>query len=403
MLMQSRNWLPRLGLTFALVLSSGSAARASERQPGAAPVVTNPPALATNSPPVSRFIDPEDGWLDVGGFLDTAYGFVPLVVPITEPAVGYGAGGGLIFIDKKEPQPGQGFQKPNIAAVGGLATENGSWAVFGGHSGSWFDGQWETLVGAVYGSINFDFYGIGDGVLNNNPLGYNLEPVGGLVEVRYRFGRSPWRVGLGYAIADTEVSFDGGAIPPPISSAELDSRVAGFIPKLIYDSRNGLFTPTKGTYAEANVGLMREALGSSSDFELVGLTVVHFLPVTPKLTLGVKAEAEFSFDDVPFYARPFIDLRGVAIRRYVGEHAASLELEARWQFWQRFSLVGFAGTGIAWNNFDQFQNEQTVVTGGGGIRYELARKYGLHMGVDVAFGPDEPAIYIVFGSAWMRP
>jgi len=27
---------------------------------------------------------------------------------------------------------------------------------------------------------------------------------------------------------------------------------------------------------------------------------------------------------------------------------------------------------------------------------------GLHMGLDVAFGPDEPAIYIQFGSAWLR-
>ncbi len=33
------------------------------------------------------------GWFDVSGFLDTAYGFVPLVVPITEPAVGYSAAG----------------------------------------------------------------------------------------------------------------------------------------------------------------------------------------------------------------------------------------------------------------------------------------------------------------------
>jgi hypothetical protein len=27
----------------------------------------------------------------------------------------------------------------------------------------------------------------------------------------------------------------------------------------------------------------------------------------------------------------------------------------------------------------------------------------LHMGVDVAFGPDTTAIYVQFGSAWMRP
>jgi len=33
----------------------------------------------------------------------------------------------------------------------------------------------------------------------------------------------------------------------------------------------------------------------------------------------------------------------------------------------------------------------------------VARKYGLHMGVDVAFSPDTSAIYVQFGSAWVRP
>ena len=144
-------------------------------------------------------------------------------------------------------------------------------------------------------------------------------------------------------------------------------------------------------------------LGGNFDFELVSLALIQYVPLSPRLTLGVKAEGSFSFGDAPFYMRPFISLRGAAIRRYVGEHVANVEGEVRWQFWRRLSLVGFAGTGIAWNDFDRFQSEQTIITGGTGVRYELARRYGLHMGIDVAFGPDDPAIYIQFGSAWFRP
>ncbi len=80
-----------------------------------------------------------------------------------------------------------------------------------------------------------------------------------------------------------------------------------------------------------------------------------------------------------------------------------METEARWQFYKRFSLVGFAGAGVAWNDFESLDNTQTVLTGGTGFRYEIARRYGLHMGLDVAFGPDNPVIYVVFGSAWLRP
>jgi hemolysin activation/secretion protein len=98
-----------------------------------------------------------------------------------------------------------------------------------------------------------------------------------------------------------------------------------------------------------------------------------------------------------------MSLRGAPIMRYQGNETAQLEAELRWQFWKRFSLVGFAGGGAAWNDLSGFDNIQTVVTGGTGFRYEVARKYGIHMGLDVAFAPDNTAVYIQIGSAWSRP
>jgi len=87
----------------------------------------------------------------------------------------------------------------------------------------------------------------------------------------------------------------------------------------------------------------------------------------------------------------------------IKDAVAQTEAELRWQCWHRFSLVGFAGGGVAWNDFASFDQTRTIVTGGTGFRYELARKYGLHMGSDVGFGPNGSVLYIQFGSAWMRP
>jgi hemolysin activation/secretion protein len=89
--------------------------------------------------------------------------------------------------------------------------------------------------------------------------------------------------------------------------------------------------------------------------------------------------------------------------RYQGDEVAQMEAELRWQFWKRFSVVGFVGGGAAWNDFEKFDNSQAIVTGGTGFRYEIARQYGIHMGVDLAFGPDNTAIYVQVGSAWARP
>src|SRR3954464_10401896 len=74
----------------------------------------------------SKFRSPDDGWLDISGFLDEKYGFLPVVLPITEPAVGYGAAAGMAFISSPLGDAEAGHGRPDITMVGGLATENGS-------------------------------------------------------------------------------------------------------------------------------------------------------------------------------------------------------------------------------------------------------------------------------------
>ena len=44
-----------------------------------------------------RFTDPEDGQLDMSDFLLKHKGALPVPIVITEPAVGYGFGLGLLF------------------------------------------------------------------------------------------------------------------------------------------------------------------------------------------------------------------------------------------------------------------------------------------------------------------
>jgi outer membrane protein assembly factor BamA len=180
-------------------------------------------------------------------------------------------------------------------------------------------------------------------------------------------------------------------------------RIGGLTPLLTYDSRDNIFTPASGTYLEAAPGFFGEAFGGDADFQRVGLIGMQYLPLASRWTLGVRAIGTLSYGDVPFFLRPYVALRGAPVMRYQGEQAASLEAEVRWQCWKRYSLVGFVGAGAAWNDFERVDDTVTVVTGGAGFRYELAREYGLHAGLDVAFGPDNAAIYIVLGSAWMRP
>src|SRR5262249_23006439 len=67
-----------------------------------------------------------------------------------------------------------------------------------------------------------------------------------------------------------------------------------------------------------------------------------------------------------------------------------------------FSLVGFGGVGGAWTGAFGFDRSEAVYTGGGGFRYEIARKHGPHMGAGFAFGEKGVVLFIQFRSAWVR-
>ena len=64
------------------------------------------------------------------------------------------------------------------------------------------------------------------------------------------------------------------------------------------------------------------------------------------------------------------------------------------------AVVGFDGIGKAADGFEALQDAETVWNAGGGFRYLTAREFGLQMGVDVARGPEQWAIYVVFGNSW---
>src|SRR3974390_2995546 len=70
-----------------------------------APVVraqTNVTSEPEGTNAASKFRSPEDGWFDVSGFLEEKYGFIPVPLIITEPAVGYG-GGPCLIVPRKLP------------------------------------------------------------------------------------------------------------------------------------------------------------------------------------------------------------------------------------------------------------------------------------------------------------
>jgi len=354
--------------------------------------------------PTSRFRDPEDGKIDLSAFLAKPRSFLPIPLVVTEPAVGYGGGLAGMFIRPREKAGGAGFAKPNISIVAGLATENGTKAAFGADMSRWKDDRLKTLLAAGTGKINLDFYGLGlDDESLDQAVSYTLDFSLGLVQGAWRVkADSPWSIGLRYVYSAVDPKLEDDPLFPGLADG-IHVKVSAPVAILEFDTRDNIFTPTRGAYSESSYLMSREDLGASDDFERFEQVLIGWFPIADRFTLAVRGDYEWSSDGTPFFLRPYVKLRGVPAMRYQGEEMASMEAELRWQFEGRWSAVFAAGYGAAKTDNAFFSRTKEVTSGAIGFRYELARKFGMHAGLDVGFSEGTTAVYLQVGSAWFRP
>jgi len=355
--------------------------------------------------PKRHFFDEQDGYFDLSTFLEHPYGFLPLVIPITEPAVGYGVAFAPVFISPgPAPAPGKA-ERPQIWALGGMMTENGSEGVMGMHKATWGSGRFETVIAGADASVNLDFHGIGDDLhFRGDPMQYNLDAVGGIAQGRYRVGESDWWLGARYVRAQVEASYVRPAgFPDYIPPRSFTTDVGGLALLIKHETYNNVFTPTRGHAWEFDLNFYDPAFGADGSWQIWDAVAIHYWPIGKYVTLGLRTDLHASSGDPPFFMLPSVQLRGVPSMSIQGDAVASAEFEARWQFHPRFSVLGFVGGGAAWRDSDRLKNITTTVSGGVGFRYLISRRFGLHMGIDVAKSENnDPALYVQFGSAWPR-
>lgn len=361
------------------------------------------PGLAT-ALSLEDFRDPEDGRFDTSRFLLDLQGFLPVPLIVTEPAIGYGGGAALLFFNRNAPVPGDGVPAgratpPDITAAGGIRTENGTKAGAVGHLGFSRDGNWRYVGAVARASLNLDYFLDTPLPGGASELGYNLDADVVVAEARRRLWRSDWHAGLRYLRAETTSRFDRGT-PGEVPARDLDVTLAGLALVVEYDDRDSIFTPGSGTRLQVQATDFDPRYGGDPSFRLFKVAVNSYAKPHRDVVLGGRLDLRGTSGDTPFYAVPFIELRGIPYLRYQGDRVAVAELEARWNLDGRWSLVGFGGAGRASGQDGSLASAETRWAGGVGVRYLLARAMGLHAGIDVARGPEESAFYLIVGSAW---
>ena len=321
--------------------------------------------------------------------------FVPIIV--TEPAVGYGGGGALLFFHRpmRTPEEGEVPHKarphpPSVSAIFGLATENGTWAAGARHFGIWRDDRIRTVTLGGYMSVNLTFYP------EDVPVEFSLDGFIIDQEIEFRIGASDLFLGGRYHYSNTQATRQSG--PSGLLPDESDNPIGGLGLMAHWDTRDNIFTPNAGQDLLLAGDFNNPGFGSDTTWWELDYQIHSYHHVHPRVVLGIRLDGQLTWGEVPFFALPYVDLRGIPALRYQGEKAGEGEVDIRWRVWKRWSLVGFVGLG--WTADSDSTDNGPFPAGGGGLRYLISRKLGMQVGIDVARGPEDTAFYLQVGSAW---
>jgi len=335
---------------------------------------------------------------------------LPIPVFITEPAIGDGLGLVLAYFHPKKAVSNKDRMAslesignasseqeppPTVTGIFGAYTSNDTAAAGAGHMNTFKDDHIRFTAVAAWANVNSTFY------LADRPFKFNLEGVLAYQETRFRFGDSRWfwGIGLSYLSADTAFRVD---LPDgtPIELFPNDLKNVGLAGELAWDSRDNTSMPNSGQLLDLAIWRHDDAIGGDYSYWNGKLKLTSFHPFGEKIVLGLRLEYQAVSGDVPFFAYPYVSLRGIPALRYQGDRVVIGEIEGRYNFSSKWAMIAYAGSGKVSSNPPIFDSDQDIYSYGLGARYKIFDVQNVWVGIDIARGPEETNWYIQVGQAW---
>ncbi len=353
----------------------------------------------TNSSEEISFFTKE-GDLDMSEYMSQAYGFLPIPIIITEPAVGYGGGLTLVYLhDTLIGQKSSSGRRipPSISGVVAVRTENGTQGFGGFHIGYWLEDTLRTATYIGKPNVFIDIYA------GNQAIQLNVDGVLFYQSVKKRIGESAWFLGASYMYVKSDINLDFDL--KPIVKEETIASVSLIAE---YDTRNNQLTPINGMFLSVRAQIYDDAVGGDYNFVNYKMTSLFYNNINDKINLDFSVVGETVEGDrreIAPYLYPFVSMRGVPAMKHQGGSVVTLQTELSYNFTPRWEGTLFGGVGKAFSrqvakSDVSFSESSNIVAGGVGFRYLIAEKFGLKAGVDIATSKDGQTFYIQMGTAW---
>ena len=212
--------------------------------------------------------------------------------------------------------------------------------------------------------------------------------------------------------SDLEYLFKYDELPYQYSYLTADSNKIKDVPvaglrsgigfQILYDTRDNLINPLKGTFIEFNDRYYAKWLGSDYTFSYYSLELRQYFNTWSNQTLALRgmASLEYTDEEVPLRALSRVGghkfIRGYFKGTYQDHHMLAFETEYRlplwregqkfrsWHVWERLGIVGFLGGAQVFRNGEAVSFDHFNLAAGGGLRILLNQKSRANLRIDYA-------------------
>jgi hypothetical protein len=324
----------------------------------------------------------------------------PVVFYLPETGIGFGGLGVATFRFKDElPET-----RPSTIQLGLTYTTKGQFLFFAPFELYADEERWRFVGELGYYKYFYNFYGIGDDSNQEDLETYDVTfprfRLSVLREVMPNFS-----VGLGYeydGFNNIKIAENG-----ILEHSNIIGKEGGAISNVgvlaFYDTRNNIFTPSKGFFIQGSMFSSSKTMGSSFSYNKFEIDARYYQQLKGKHILATNLFIGNSSLGTPFLSLNYLGTkrtRGHDNRRFQDNAELSLALEYRFPVAGRFGGVLFGSSGTVSPNVESAFSSAYKNTVGTGLRYIMNKKEGTRLRADYGLSKEGGNFYLTIKEAF---